>query len=55
MAQATMVRLITNSPYEEPVRHWWYDRETRLFDLEDGCRLRGGERRGWPGERTGEG
>ena len=34
-------RLIVNSPYEEPARHWSHDRTTRLFDLEDGRRPAG--------------
>ena len=34
-------RLIINSPYEEPTRHWRYDRETRLFDLAEGRRPAG--------------
>jgi len=38
---ATIDRLIVNSPYEEPVRHWRYDRATRLFNLEDGRRPAG--------------
>jgi len=41
MAQKTIDRLIINSPYEEPARHWRYDRETRLFSLEDGRRPAG--------------
>ncbi|MCL6547183.1 MAG: hypothetical protein K6T61_18390, partial [Bryobacteraceae bacterium] len=41
MAQATIDRLIINSPYEEPQRHWRYDRETRLFDLVEGRRPAG--------------
>ena len=41
MAQATIDRLIINSPYEEPPRHWKYERETRLFDLEEGRRPAG--------------
>ena len=41
MAQSTIDRLIINSPYEEPVRHWRYERETRLFSLEDGRRPAG--------------
>ncbi|WP_058868412.1 hypothetical protein [Chloracidobacterium thermophilum] len=36
MARTTIDRLIINSPYEEPARHWRYDRETRLFDLVEG-------------------
>ena len=31
-------RLIVNSVYEGPVRHWRNDRTTRLFKLEDGLR-----------------
>jgi len=45
MAKATIDRLIINSPYEEPLEHWRYDRETRLFDRGRGppaCRLCGG-------------
>jgi len=38
---ATIDRLIVNSPYEEPTRHWRYDRATRLFNLEDGRRPAG--------------
>jgi len=34
-------RLIINSPYEEPQRHWHYDRETRLFSLAEGRRPAG--------------
>jgi type III restriction enzyme len=41
MAQATIDRLIINSPYEEPARHWRYERETRLFDLVEGRRPAG--------------
>ena len=41
MPQATIDRLIVNSPYEEPTRHWQYDRATQLFDLEDGRRPAG--------------
>ena len=37
----TIDRLIVNSPYEEPVKHWRYDRQTRLFDLADGRRPAG--------------
>lgn len=40
-AQTTIDRLIVNSPYEEPGRHWRYDRETRLFNLEKGRRPAG--------------
>ena len=41
MAQATIDRLIINSPYEEPARYWKYERETRLFDLTAGRRSAG--------------
>lgn len=41
MAQATIDRLIVNSPYEEPARHWAYDPITKLFSLEDGRRPAG--------------
>ncbi len=41
MAQTTIDRLIINSPYEEPTRHWQYQRETKLFDLVDGRRPAG--------------
>ena len=41
MPRATIDRLIVNSPYEEPTRHWRYDRTTHLFDLEHGCRPAG--------------
>ncbi|AAM72953.1 MAG TPA: type III restriction endonuclease subunit R [Chlorobaculum sp.] len=41
MARTTIDRLIINSPYEEPARHWRYDRETRTFDLVEGRRPAG--------------
>ena len=41
MARATIDRLIVNSPYDEPARHWRYDRKTRLFDLAEGRRPAG--------------
>ena len=41
MKRATIDRLIVNSPYEEPGRHWSYDRQTRLFDLAQGRRPAG--------------
>ena len=41
MGRATIDQLIINSPYEEPARHWRYDRTTRLFDLVDGRRPAG--------------
>lgn len=36
--RAAIDQLIINSPYEEPARYWSYDRETRLFTLEEGRR-----------------
>ena len=41
MARATIGPLIVNSPYEEPARHWRYDRRSRLFDLAGGRRPAG--------------
>ena len=41
MAQATIDRLIINSPYKEPARHWKYVRETLLFELASGRRPAG--------------
>ncbi len=41
MGKTTIDRLIINSPFEEPQRHWRYDRETRTFDLVDGRRPAG--------------
>ncbi|MBM3790233.1 MAG: type III restriction endonuclease subunit R, partial [Acidobacteria bacterium] len=41
MARAVIDRLIINSPYEEPERHWRYARETRTFDLAEGRRPAG--------------
>ena len=41
MPRATIDRLIVNSPYEEPARHWRYERETRMFDLANGRRPAG--------------
>lgn len=37
----TIDKLIINSPYGEPSRHWTYDRETRSFDLKEGRRPAG--------------
>ena len=34
-------RLIVNSPYEEPTRYWRYERESRMFALEEGRRPAG--------------
>ncbi len=33
MTQTTIDRLIINSPYTEPSRHWRYQRETGPFSL----------------------
>jgi type III restriction enzyme len=41
MPQTTIDRLIINSPYEEPRRHWRYERETRTFSLVEGRRPAG--------------
>ena len=41
MPTTTIDRLIVNSPYEEPARHWRYDHTTHLFDLADGRRPAG--------------
>ena len=41
MARATIDRLIINSPYDEPARHWNYDQSRRSFDLADGRRPAG--------------
>jgi type III restriction enzyme len=41
MARTTIDRLIINSPYDEPERHWRYERETRTFDLVEGRRPAG--------------
>ena len=41
MPSATINQLIINSPYQEPVKHWHYDRQKRLFDLVDGRRSAG--------------
>ena len=38
MAKTTIDRLIINTPYAEPERHWRYERETRGFDLVEGRR-----------------
>ena len=39
--RASIDRLIINSPYGEPARHWSYDRERRAFSLADGRRPAG--------------
>ncbi|MFH1738084.1 MAG: DEAD/DEAH box helicase family protein, partial [bacterium] len=41
MARTTIDRLIINTPYQEPERHWRYERETRNFDLVEGRRPAG--------------
>jgi type III restriction enzyme len=41
MPRTTIDRLIINSPYEEPQRHWRYDREARAFELVAGRRPAG--------------
>ncbi len=41
MPQATIDRLIVNSPYAEPAKHWSYDRERLGFELKDGRRPAG--------------
>ena len=41
MERKTIDRLIINSPYGEPKRHWCYERETRLFNLVKGRRPAG--------------
>jgi len=38
MKQKTINQLIINSPYEEPGKHWFYERGTRLFELKEGRR-----------------
>ena len=41
MEQTTIDRLIINKPYEEPAKHWRYNRETRKFSREPGRRPAG--------------
>ena len=41
MEQKSIDRLIVNSPYEEPARHWTYNRERRTFSLSEGRRPAG--------------
>jgi len=41
MPKGMIDKLIINSPYEEPLHHWRYDRETRSFDLAEGRRSAG--------------
>ncbi len=38
MPQTTIDRLIINSPYEEPRRHWRYECKMRTFRLVEGRR-----------------
>ncbi len=38
MGKTTIDRLIVNSPFEEPARHWRYDQEARTFELVEGRR-----------------
>ena len=38
---ATILRLIINSPYEEPGGHWKYNPQTRTFSLDAGRRPAG--------------
>ena len=37
--RTTIDRLIINSPYQEPARHWRYERETRTFPIQFGHTL----------------
>ena len=39
--QGKIDKLIINYPYEEPKQHWSYDRETRMFTLENTRRKAG--------------
>ncbi len=41
MAETTISKLIVNSPYEVPSQHWRYDRDSRLFSLDQGRRPAG--------------
>ena len=41
MGQKSIGRLIINSPYEEPAKHWRYNRERRAFSLAKGRRPAG--------------
>jgi type III restriction enzyme len=41
MAKTTIDRLIINTPYAEPERHWHYERKTRTFDRVKGRRPAG--------------
>ncbi len=41
MSKVSIDRLIINSPYLEPARHWHYERESREFSLAEGRRPAG--------------
>jgi type III restriction enzyme len=41
MPTGTIDQLIINSPYNEPAEHWKYDRESRLFNRDQGRRPAG--------------
>ena len=41
MQRRSIDRLVINSPYEEPARHWRYARESQTFSLADGRRPAG--------------
>ncbi len=41
LTRATIDQLIINSPYEEPKKHWKYDKENNKFILKDGRRSAG--------------
>jgi len=45
-------RLIVNSPYEEPARHWSYMRQERLFELREGERRSAGYVKATPGSHA---
>ena len=51
-SRTTIDRLIINSPYEEPQRHWRYDRETRTFELVEGHRRPAGYVVATPGSKS---
>jgi len=48
---ASIDQLIINSPYDEPGRHWRYDRESRSFSLAED-RRRAGYVKATPGPRN---
>ena len=41
MERSSIDRLIINKPYEEPKKHWKYNREKREFSRESGRRPAG--------------